>query len=69
MRYPMIGIRLDDGRVAKFAPEPADGDEHRIGEGVGVLVPDLLQKILGSEEGLLRSHKCFEDPELLDGKV
>lgn len=33
---------LDDRRIAQLAPQPADGDEDRICEGVGVFVPHLL---------------------------
>jgi hypothetical protein len=33
----------DDGRVAELAAQPPDGDGDRVGERVGLLVPDALQ--------------------------
>jgi hypothetical protein len=41
--------------VAEFASQAADGDEHDVGEGVGVLVPCLFEKVFGGEKGWGRS--------------
>ena len=43
------GSRLDDVRLSELAPQPADRDLHGLGERVGVLVPDLLEQLLGAE--------------------
>jgi hypothetical protein len=37
-----------EARIAEFAPQPEDGDGD--GERVGVLVPCLLEEVLGGQE-------------------
>jgi hypothetical protein len=53
----------DDGESPEFAAEPADGDGDDVGEGVGVLVPCLLQEVLGGKDGRVRSHEGLQDRE------
>src|SRR5262245_20419993 len=54
---------------AEFAAQPTDGDLDGLGEGVGVLVPDLFEQVFGAEWGWGGAHDCFEEGELLDGQV
>src|SRR5262249_47920183 len=64
-----FGDGLDDRWVAELAPEPADGDLDGVGEGVGGLVPDPLEELLGGNDPALGCEQQLEDTELLGRKV
>jgi hypothetical protein len=60
---------VDHLGVSEFAPEPADGDLDSPGEGIGVLVPDSGEKLLGAERGGRGADQCLEQGELLGGQI
>src|SRR5258708_39409876 len=63
------GRGRDDGRIPELAPQPADGDGDGVGEWVGVLVPYLLQQVLGAEEAGPGPEQRLEYPEFLGRQV
>lgn len=52
-----LGHRLDDWRVAELGPEAADGGPDRLAEGVGCLVPDALEDLLGGHHDAGRGQE------------
>ena len=44
---PAADDRLDQRRLPEFPPQPQDGDRDGVGERICVLVPHLLQELLG----------------------
>lgn len=59
----------DDHRVPELATEATDGDGHSVGEGIGILVPDRLEQVLGTEVSGGGSEQGLEKGELLDRQV
>ena len=59
--------RLDDWRLAELPPQAQDRDRDDIGERIGVLVPDLLEELLGRHHRAVCRHEHLEHPELLPG--
>jgi hypothetical protein len=55
---------VDDVGLSEFAPEPPEGDLNRLGEWIGMFVPDLLQEVFRTEWRGGRSHQGFQDREL-----
>lgn len=64
IRYPAPGtVSISAGSQA--AAEAADGDRHGVREGVGVLVPNLLEQVLRLERGLPGPQESLQHAELL----
>src|SRR6266699_5156862 len=63
------GGGADDGRVAELAAQAADGDRYRVGERVGLLIPDLLEEGFRAQEGRAGAQQRLEHAELLDRQV
>src|SRR4051812_42192497 len=60
--------RLHDRRLTELAAQRGDGHPDDVRERVGVLVPDLLQQILGGDRLALRAQQRVQDAELLVGQ-
>src|SRR5581483_5869324 len=60
---------FDDLRVWELLPEAADGGLHGLAEGVGVLVPDLLEQLLCADRDWAGGEERFEHTEFLGREV
>src|SRR3954447_499765 len=65
---PGAGHGGDDPGLAEPFAQSRDGDAHRVGERVRVLVPRLRQEILCTDHTALGRHEDFEHCELLPGQ-
>src|SRR4051812_34247747 len=63
------GHRDDDRGLAELAAQGHDGDAYDVGERVRVLVPGLLQELLGGDDCALAAQQYFQDGELLGGEL
>src|SRR5271155_2067689 len=61
--------RFYNRRVTKFPAQPADGYADSPCERVGVLVPDLFEKIFSAQDSRLSTHKRLQNCELLGRKI
>ena len=59
------GHGLDDRGVAQLATQRHHRYPDRVRERICVLVPCLLQQLLGADHGALGAHEHLEDGELL----
>src|SRR6478735_7439058 len=59
----------DDGGLAELTAQGHDGHPHHVGEGIGVLVPRLLQQLLSRDDRALAAHQDLQDRELLGGEL
>src|SRR5580704_15911628 len=60
--------RLDQRRLPEFPPQAQDSDRDGVGERVGVLVPDLLEELLGRHYRAVGRDEHLEHTELLAGQ-
>jgi hypothetical protein len=65
---PYPDARLYWLRFSELAPKPADGHRHRLGERVGVLVPGLLQELLGAQVAGRGGHQRLQHGQFLRGQ-
>ena len=68
---PVAGARhrFYNWRVTKFPAQPADGHADRPCERVGVLVPDLFEKVFCAQDRRLSPHKRLQNCELFSRKI
>jgi hypothetical protein len=59
----------DDRRVAELAAQAADGDRDRVGERVGLFVPDLLKQVFGAQKAGAGPQQRLQDAEVPAGRV
>jgi hypothetical protein len=71
VRDPVAGAgnRLNHLGLSELAPQSANRDLDGLGEGVGVLVPDLFQEPLGAEHARRGAQEGLEHSELLDREL
>ncbi len=60
-----LGNGLDDSRLAEFGPQSADRDLDGVGERIRLLIPHVLEQLLGGHDPPLRGQEHFEHAELL----
>ena len=58
----------DDPGFAEAFAQPRDGDAHGVGERVCVLIPRLLQELLGADDTAFGGDEDLEHGELLPGQ-
>ena len=68
---PVAGTwdRLDQGRVAELAPQPADRHLDDVAERVDGVVPGALEQLLGRDHGAVGRQQDLQDGELLDAQL